>query len=56
MNFSRLTPDHERPLHFLFLKRPKNPSQAELSGEQPFLDMDLLSSPALTRRIHSGHR
>lgn len=32
------------------------PSQAELSGKQPFFDTDLISPPVFTRRIQSGRR
>ena len=36
--------------------RPKNPSAAELSGEQPFLLMERMIPCSWQIRIHSGHR
>lgn len=38
------------------LRRPKNPSAAALSGEQPFALIDRVSPCSVQMRIHSGHR
>ena len=39
-----------------FLSLSKNPSQAALSGEQPFLDIDLSRPASFIRDIHPGQR
>ena len=38
------------------LRRPKNPSAAALSGEQPFALIERVRPCSLQMRIHSGHR
>lgn len=56
IKFSSVTLCHERPQNISFLILPKNPSQAELSGEHPLLYMDLVSPAASTRLIRASHR
>ncbi len=43
------------PIEHLILQPSEKPSQAELSGEQPFFDMDLVSPASAMMSIHSGH-
>ena len=38
------------------LRRPKNPSAAALSGEQPFALIERVRLLSMQMRIHSGHR
>ena len=56
MNSSIVTSFQERPQNISFLRRPKNPSQAELSGEQPFFDMERVSPAVSILSIHPGQR
>lgn len=49
-------PDQSRPWKNSTLSRPKNPSIAELSGEQPFFDMGRVIPYLLHLSIQPGHR
>ena len=56
MNPLMVTPAKSRPWKNSCLRRPKNPSAAALSGEQPFALIDRVSLCSPQMRIHPGHR
>ena len=56
MNPSIETPAKLRLWKNSCLGRPKNPSAAALSGEQPFAPVERVRLLSLQMRIHSGHR
>ena len=56
MNSSMVTPAKLRLWKNSCLRRPKNPSAAALSGEQPFALIERVRLLSLQMRIHSGHR
>ena len=56
MNPLMVTPAKSRPWKNSCLGRPKNPSAAALSGEQPFALIDRVSLCSPQMRIHPGHR
>ena len=56
MNSSMVTSFQDRPQNISFLRRPKKPSQAELSGEQPFFDIDLVRPAFSILSIQPGQR
>ena len=56
MNPLMVTPAKSRPWKNSCLRRPKNPSAAALSGEQPFALIERVRPCAPQMRIHSGHR
>ena len=55
-NLSIETPAKLRLWKNTYLSRPKNPSAAALSGEQPFALIERVRLLSMQMRIHSGHR
>ena len=56
MNPSIETPAKLRLWKNSCLRRPKNPSAAALSGEQPFALIERVRLLSVQMRIHSSHR